>query len=203
MRPSPRPRRRRALLLLACIVAACGDSTPSAPNPADRAALFDAYWTAFDRTYPYFPVKGVDWDAQRATYRDRAAATTSTAALVDVLVEMTAPLKDVHTGFVRPNGSGVGTYAPVAEVNWSRDQWLRWVQGNGYVQVKANLGYATLAGGVGYVVIGTWMTGAIAAADVDPLLDRYAQAPGLIIDVRVNPGGNDLIARDVAGRFLT
>jgi carboxyl-terminal processing protease len=44
-------------------------------------------------------------------------------------------------------------------------------------------------------------TARIRPADFDAALERYRNAPGLIVDVRMNPGGNDSLAFEVAGRF--
>lgn len=59
-----------------------------------------------------------------------------------------------------------------------------------------------LAGGVGYIVIRSFGDpGTINA--FDHALEDFRNAPGLIIDVRDNGGGDTAIARPIMGRFIT
>lgn len=189
------------LALLA--LSGCAQADTSAPDPTDRAALFGRYWSDFDATYPSFPLKGVNWMALRDTYRSEAAATPSTAALVTVLQQMSGALQDGHARFIRPDGTVQPTWTPTAVVNWDRNQWLGSLASIGYSQVRPNLGFATLPGGIGYVVVGGWNPAQFTAADADAVLDRFRNAPALILDVRMNGGGDDRLAFEVAGRFLS
>jgi C-terminal processing protease CtpA/Prc len=54
--------------------------------------------------------------------------------------------------------------------------------------------------GIGYILIGTWSQPADMEAAYEALRE-FADAPGLIVDVRPNAGGNELLARDFAGCF--
>ena len=56
--------------------------------------------------------------------------------------------------------------------------------------------------GVPYIVIGGWNTASIRAADFDAAFERFRNSPALILDVRMNPGGNDSLAFEIAGRFI-
>lgn len=59
-----------------------------------------------------------------------------------------------------------------------------------------------LDGGVGYIAIRSFSDRAyIEAFDVE--LEKMAEAPALIIDVRGNGGGNTNVARPIMGRFIT
>lgn len=176
---------------------ACGDS-PSAPETSGQR--FEAFWQSFDREYPYFQIKAVDWDQLRDQHRARAEAATSVEKLVEVLRDMTAPLRDIHVAFTSPAGERIPTYVPDAFVNWDRDLWLNLVQAAGWTQVKPNLGYA-LFQGVPYITIGAWNTAQFSSADFDAILERFRSAPALILDVRPNGGGNDALALEVAARF--
>ena len=61
-------------------------------------ANFDVFWTSFKEHYPFFELKGVDWDSVRSVVRPGITNTTSPEELFDLLAKMIAPLQDVHTG---------------------------------------------------------------------------------------------------------
>lgn len=193
--------RLHRLLAAAALLAGCSSAT--GPGPNDHLGAFDRYWETFDRVYPMFPLKGVDWKAQRAAFRPRAEQATSTDQLVTLLREMTEPLHDVHTGLVDPDGRLYQPWTPTATINWDRPQWLASLGGMRYTQVKPNLGHGTLPGGIAYVVFGGWNRAQFDVADVDRVLDEVSAAPALVVDVRMNGGGSDALAFAAAGRFLT
>ena len=58
---------------------------------------FDVFWTTYKEHYPFFELKGVDWDAVRAEVRPKITDATTPEALFDLLAETIAPLEDVHT----------------------------------------------------------------------------------------------------------
>lgn len=194
---------RVAGLLLAgcCLSFACNSDGPAAPaDPRPGAAAFDRFWQEFDRTYPYFEYKAIDWNANRSVFRERAAAAADDDALVDVLREAVAPLRDVHIWFRGPNGANLASYSPPHARNWDRDVWigylprLQWRQGN------TNWGWGRV-GDVGYLAVGAWNTAQVRIEDVDAALDQLRDTEALIIDVRMNGGGNDALAFQLAGRF--
>jgi hypothetical protein len=197
MRSSRRPwRRAERLALLAAGALACG-SEPTAP--ASRAEQFDALWEEFDRTYPYFDYKQIDWDAARVQWRDPAVNAVTMDEFAVVLAQMLAPLRDLHVYFEAPTGGYTTTYVPNAGVNWSRPTWQTYVQQLGWNQV-GNWGWGVW-GDVGYIAIGGWTDGQFRTADFDAALEQLRNAPSLIIDVRMNGGGNDALAFSVAQRF--
>lgn len=186
------------LLPVACIAAAC-KSSPTEP-PASLTGRFDAVWASFDDEYPYFTYKQVNWDSLRTVFRPRAAAAASQAALADILVEMLAPLRDVHVRVIRADGSSLPTYQPADRKNWERSVWDRTAAACGLRQVKPDLSYCTMAG-VAYVTIGGWTNSRFTVADLDGVVDGFRDAPAMIIDVRMNGGGDDALAFAFAGRF--
>ena len=92
---SSRRRLRRAELFVALLLllGGCGGSPT---GPETREEQFDELWATFDRTYPYFTYKQIDWDQARATYREAAIATPSMEAFSLVVRAMLAQLRDVH-----------------------------------------------------------------------------------------------------------
>lgn len=58
--------------------------------------VFDRVWEVVHEEYFDPKVRGVDWDAMPAKYRDRAARATSEIALYQILTEMLNEVKDQH-----------------------------------------------------------------------------------------------------------
>lgn len=186
------------ILLLTLLTNACDDG-PTAPT--GPLAEFDLFWSRFDRNYSYFEYKGIDWAAAREEFRPRAAELASRDQLIDLLLEVTAPLKDGHVWLTAPDGRKVPTFTPTAFVNWDRGVWERRVRAAGWRQ-GAGWGWAGF-GDIPYVAIETWNRETIDVDAIDTTLEGFRDAPALIIDVRMNGGGSNSHAYAVAGRFTS
>jgi hypothetical protein len=191
----------RAFLLTS--TAACSGSV-TRPAPSDTgsfAAQFDAVWERYDSTYPYFEYKRVNWDSLRAVYRPRAVGAASQDALAATVRDLLAELRDVHAWLVQPDGHQVNSWDAGRFVNWRFDVWQDHMRRNRVEPQPSNWGTAAI-GGVPYLYFGAWNTAQFGSAAVDALLERFRDAPAMIIDVRMNGGGSDALAFAVAGRFF-
>ena len=195
------PHHVAALLAALALVSACGDSPTEVPSTFE--GRFEELWSRFDGTYPYFLHKSVDWNAARAAYLPRAQAATSQNELVDALVEMLRELHDIHVWFVRPDGSQLSTYTSTRARNWERNTWLEYIGRMGWRQQSGTSWGWGRSGSVGYVTIGDWNPARVSAAGLDTALDSLRATTSLVIDVRMNGGGNDAIAMDFAARFAS
>lgn len=187
-------------VLAGFVMGAC-DSAPTEP-PATMIGRFDAVWNSFDEEYPYFRYKQVNWDSLRGVFRPRAETAASQAALANLLVEMLSPLRDAHVRLIRADGSSMPTYQPADRKNWERPLWDKTAAACGLRQVKPDLSYCTMSG-VAYITIGGWANSRFNVADLDGVVDHFRDAPAMIIDVRMNGGGDDALAFAFAGRFAT
>jgi len=192
-----------AILSLAFLAGCVGGALPSpTPAPHDFAGQFDTLWANFDQRYSYFNEKGVDWNALRAQYRARAVAATNEADLVNVVQQMLANLHDQHVVMRDPSGRVIPTYSPAPSLNWNQAVWQRYVRPAGWVQGKTNWGYASFDG-IAYIAIGSWDPKQVKLTDLDAMLELFRDAPGMIVDVRMNSGGDMQMAYDFAARFAT
>jgi Peptidase family S41/Tricorn protease C1 domain len=194
---------RRQLPLCALAYSGCGSrsspTTPSVPA-ADFASQFDSLWSTFDREYSYFEHKQIDWNALRTTFRPRAIEAPDQTAFIGVVREMLARLHDLHVVLRDPGGTAIATYDPQPFVNWDRSVWQQYISRASWMQGQTNWGHGVLDG-VPYIAIGAWNAASIRADDFDAAFERYRNAPQLILDVRMNPGGDDQLAFQIAGRF--
>ncbi len=207
MRPSGLARAAAATVLL--VTNACSAGVPpSARSVSSRSttaprmtyeAQFDVLWERFQAVYPSFEYKGVDWRAQRATYRTRAVRARSQDEFIAVAREMLAPLHDLHVWFVDPRGAVVPTYRPSAYANFESRRWERALRDASTVSRGGGMVEATV-GGYPYLFIGSWKEPADAAT-LDLAMARMRDAHGVIIDVRTNSGGSDATALALVSRF--
>lgn len=194
----------RSILGVAClalVVAACGDDT-SAPTTEPFATSFDRMWNTVDREYSYFEYKGIDWGSVRSEYRPRAERATNTPDFLQVVREALGTLRDVHVWVVTPEGKFIATYQPVARRNWSSAIRAAQLQLPGWVSESPTIYHADI-GGVAYIAITSFANGQFDVATFDRVLERYRSARAVVLDVRMNGGGNDALAYQVAGRFTT
>ena len=188
-------------MALSLAVAACGDDA-SAPTSESFGTSFDRMWNTADREYSYFDYKAIDWGAVRAQYRPRAEQAPDMAAFIGVVKEALASLRDVHVWIIQPDGKYVATYRPAYRENWSAAMRTRQAQLAGFTTETPVL-YHVSYGPVPYIAITSFGNGQFDVAAFDRVLERYRTAPALVIDVRMNGGGNDALAYQVAGRFTT
>jgi carboxyl-terminal processing protease len=113
---------------------------------------------------------------------------------------MLGQLHDGHVVLRDPAGAARATYNPQVFVNWDRAVWQQYIGRANWTQGQSNWGYGVLDG-VPYFAILEWNANAIRASDFDAGLERFRNAPALILDVRMNGGGTDSLAFEIAGRF--
>ncbi len=189
------------------------------PGPVSPLRTFDVFWTTYAENYPFFALKGIDWNAVRDRYRPRIHEDMTEDQLYELLVEMITPLGDAHTGILADKrfyvGERPGTTCPTPDLEAKiRPYIVRRDLGGKPLQEfgKGRIGYADLPDGIGYLRV-TGFTGytdgdyADNQAELTRALDTIFSADrtkawrGLIIDLRINGGGEDQFGLDLAGRL--
>ena len=190
---------------------ACTNS--STQDSQDPEWNFEVLWHTFDEHYAFFELHQVDWQAQYETYRPLVTAGTTQRDLFGILVDLVEPLSDPHIYLAR----GVATrYSPDQRQLWAptwptMEGLLRRTYLHGELHPAGNdkLFYGMLDEDIGYLSILT-MTGfaakqedeqGVLAGAVDQILLELRDASALIIDVRLNSGGQESNALLIASRF--
>jgi len=201
---------------------------PVADTPQNT---FDLFWTTFQEHYPFFAMKGVDWNGVRASLRPLISDTTGPEELFAILTDAIAPLEDVHTSitadsvgrasFMRPdpelNGAtSVSDAIATMEQRFTRAMEIiesQYLEGELRSLCNGHLRYGELAGGVVYVYLDqegdyTDEPGFSATLDafevaLDTVFTAARNANGLILDVRKNYGGSDILSLALASRLAT
>ncbi|ALG11950.1 S41 family peptidase [Kibdelosporangium phytohabitans] len=192
------------------------------PAPTDRLTAFDVFWTTFAENYPFFAAKNVDWLAVRDQYRPKVSQDTTDDQFFDVLAAMVRPLGDAHVMLRGGERSFValrpGTTLPTPDEEREVRSFIvrRDLGGTPLREFgRGRIGYAELPGRIGYLrlIAFTGYTGkgfAADAAELDRALDAVLPTGkttgpralrGLIIDVRINGGGDDPLGVQIARRL--
>lgn len=176
---------------------------PKIPDEAvtkDIAAdALDKAWKAFDEQYAMFVTKPkLDWEKVRAKYKAFLPLVKTNFELAGVISEMAAELEDLHVWvkyndillafYNRPrfrNGSWRGTENLIGR----------------FEDTKKDLAFARSADGIGYINIYSLSNQELPRV-FDEALEKLNDTWGLLIDLRFNGGGDELLARRIAGRFV-
>lgn len=198
MRPAARGGLCALALVLALAAAGCDGLAVTDPRPTSPTAIFDQVWADFDQYYAFFPSDGLDWDQARAQYRPQAAAARTDQELAAVIGRMLIELHDQHVTLYTP----FGTYADTLSLRPPRlsNIIVAYYVGT-LITPGGHMAYGHIGSDVGYVRIPSFQ-GSDWADEIDEPLVRLPGRRGMIIDIRENGGGNDVTARQIAGRFL-
>jgi carboxyl-terminal processing protease len=180
---------------------------PAAPPPPDETlrrnrVAIDALRRGVDNDYAYRDLRGIDWNARfkDATPRMERAATPEAFARAGAA--LLSPAKDLHV-WLKAGEQVIGSYQRRVTPNFNARVLPTLVP-----NLKQH-GTTNLTGrfddGVVYVAIGTWEKREPAA--MEAVFDAIkaaaeSKAPAVIIDVRPNAGGDEVLAREVAGCFV-
>lgn len=198
--------RRRSVVALgaaALLAGGCGEIVlPSDPgNGPEEVAR--AAWEEVDAYYPWFDLKGVDWDVVGEEYLGRVGPDTGSAELFGILSEMLDLLRDGHLA-LESKGARHAWRGWVEDypANYASSAVARYLQPPMGVAGGGVASWATLRDGMGYLRLPSFGREGVGEG-VDAALEALGPLNALVIDVRSNGGGSDTQAEAAAGRFLT
>ncbi len=176
------------------------DRTVPKDKPITKALAedsFDQLCEEYDRNYAMFVLRPeVDWVKLCEKYRPIAINSKTRKEFALVCAEMLKNLRDLHI-WVSINGQHVPVYNRPREYNANRAAIPLMIGQLNEVGDKIKWGITSEK--VGFISIRSW------SGDVDKKFDEALEnmrnTRGLIIDVRLNGGGSEPLAKNVAGRF--
>ena len=196
-----------------------GPATCAQPTPSDPVTIFEVFWNTYAEQYGFFDLRGIDWGAVHRRFAPQVTARMTPRALFEVLQAMIEPLHDAHTYLGardidgRYHGSRPDSNALSDE---DRDRVGQIIQTRYLIDpihlfCNDRIGFGMLNHGIGYLRISGFSaytadrdyergTAALEAA-LDTIFQNSARLRGLVIDVRLNGGGNDPWGVAVASRL--
>jgi hypothetical protein len=166
-------------------------------NEAATARLADL----LTRSYSHRDRLGIDWPAAIAAHSDALRAAPTPAAYAAEAARVLASGEDAHLWLDAGTGV-VPTFARPVTPNVNRRTLARAVA-NIRERSRA-VAVGRFEDGIGYILIASWDRSLAEQLAVLPsALADLADAPSIIIDVRLNGGGDETLARDFAARFVS
>jgi len=176
-----------------------GEAQKLTPAAAHKDAV-DELQRAIKEEYSYRDLRGVDWEKLFREHRPKMEQSKSAAGFAREAAKLLAHAKDVHIWLMVGN-QPIGTFQRNVTPNYSRATLARvvpnWKRVNSFVYV------GRFDDGIGYILIRTWVQEQRDALEAAfKALDGFLGAKRLIVDVRPNSGGAEMLARRFAGRFV-
>jgi len=168
---------------------------------------FEMFWSDFNKFYPSFAIKHIDWDSVYSINRPKITNQTSDAELFTVLSNMIKQFNDGHVELHSSIGIAYSQSLPPDYYSNMRiypQNYLSSFQVN-----NTNINYwSCFNNNIGYISINTFNVKGetfVYADDsflvIDDIIDLFQDKDGIIIDLRWNGGGFPTNVETIVDRF--
>ncbi len=171
-----------------------------ASSAVGNGAAVDQLIQAIITQYSYRDRLGIDWAALVESQRGPLAAAEDAQTFARLAATLLAKAQDKHL-WLKVGDQTLPTYVRPVTPNMNARLLPRLVPQ--WKQDSSVLASGRWDDGIGYLRIDSWDRAKTKElAPIFAILERLKDAPALIIDVRLNSGGDERIARSVAGCFI-
>jgi hypothetical protein len=188
-------------------------------NPPDTPQKnYAIFWLTFAEQYPFFALRKVDWHRVDQQYKPLVTPTTTPKELFHIFQQMIEPLKDTHTSLeaqnVKMEFEGWRPDAGhLSDPDWKKAASVietTYVQDHLRAYCKERIQFGLLRNSIGYLRVTTFYDYADGSyADelqclqksLDSIFGTAGSLKGLVIDVRLNKGGDDPLGVEIASRL--
>jgi len=192
---------------------------PCKQNPLDTPQKnYAIFWQTFAEQYPFFALRKVDWHAVDQQYRPRVTPTTTSKELFHIFQQMIEPLKDTHTSLeardLKMEFEGWRSDAGhLTDADWKKAASVietTYVEHHLRAYCKERLGFGMLQNAIGYLRVTTFYDYADGSytdelqclqRTLDSIFEGTEKLKGLVIDIRLNKGGDDPLGIEIASRL--
>lgn len=176
---------------------------------------FEVLWKDFDEHYSLFEVREHNWDSIYKVYKPQINMNTTDEELWQVFKEMISYLDDSHTLILNPQENfdeeihlfvSGSEEIDLAEDTFSldliEDKYLENVKRIADVEEDVIKTYAKIKNeNIGYIYLNSMESDNLDF--IDTMLISLKSTDAIILDLRNNKGGSDVLAAKIAGRFAT
>jgi carboxyl-terminal processing protease len=196
---------RRKFAAMAAVIILIGAfiGVANAQQLSEPEKNFEQLWKTYDRNYALFGPKRIDWDLLYKVYRPRVTPRTTDKELFDVMSSLLGNLNDNHVRLTSPERSfQSGILGQLKMEDFSVDLVKeKYLKGH-YTELMNNVfQYGWLGDSIGYFHFRNFSRIEESTAAIDQIVKEFKDAKGIIIDVRANGGGDDLVGKLIADRF--
>ncbi len=167
--------------------------------------IYNSFWKLINENYALFSEKKIDWELIKKIYRPMITNNINDDELFDVLKKMIHHLNDNHVGIIRNDSTFYysGNLSMFKMNDFSLDLILsKYLEGDFKSEMDDAIYYGSLNDSIGYIYLKTFPGDYEKAIYViDEALTSFKECKGIVIDVRNNYGGNDLLVQKIANRF--
>jgi len=184
-------------------------------SPQENYAIF---WQTFAEQYAFFTLRKVGWNETDRKFRPRVSGTTSPVELFQIFRQMIEPLEDTHTSIeatdIKQEFTGWRQDpGHRSDADWSKAASVidsNYAHGSLHSYCKGRIQFGTLSSSIGYLRLTTFYDYADGSyADelrclqdsLDSMFETAGKLNGLVIDVRLNHGGDDPLGLEIASRL--
>lgn len=186
----------------------CRDSILGPDPPNTPAASFEFLWKEFDRYYPLFGIKNIDWNKVHDRYRAEITDSTTDSELWNIVTEMLGELNDPHISLAQKSTGKIfvsGSIQPGNMTDFSLNNVLFNYLGGNYEVDKERIIYwgkfPRLS--IGYLYIATFAGPEDGwAGRIDSVLDQIDSLGAVIVDLRGNGGGRSQNLDYIVSSFI-
>jgi carboxyl-terminal processing protease len=171
---------------------------------------FEIFWSDFNKFYPFFEIKNIDWDSIYTFYRPKITNNTNRTELLQVFTGMIKLLEDYHVKLVTEREIVQSITFPSYEEYYSAGRIYPQKYLNSFQSNQQNLNYwSVINSDIGYISINTFGTkgnNPFVFSDnsfllIDKILEEFKNKEGIIIDLRWNAGGYPSNVETIVNRF--
>jgi carboxyl-terminal processing protease len=168
---------------------------------------FEMFWSDFDKFYPSFGVKHINWDSVYIINRPKITDQTSGIELYNILTAMIKPFKDGHVSLVSNYGKCNSYTMPPEYYSNMRIYPQNYL--SSFEVNNSNVSYWSVKNyNIGYICINTFNVKSktfVYADDsflvIDDIIKLFRNKDGIIIDLRGNGGGLPANVETIVNRF--
>lgn len=168
---------------------------------------FEMFWGDFDKFYPSFEIKHIDWDSVYRMNRPKITDQTSDIELYAVLSGMISPFKDGHVTLVSKFGQFNSDTIPPDYYSKTRIYPQNYL--TSFEAGNSNISYWSVKNyNIGYISITSFNVKGetfVYADDsflvIDDIIKQFKDRDGIIIDLRWNGGGLPTNVETIVDRF--
>ncbi len=191
------------ILVLGCLAASglaaqlARELTPE--QKAKNLESFELVWRTIRDQNPDPKLNGLDWQAIHDAAKPEVERATSPEEFRGIVSGMLAKLEASHHAIIPSDRYQANPKAPVAAGTPSEGTLVRF--GN-LPESRLIFESRTLPGGAGYIRFNEFLDPTSIMPRLQEALKTFAKAPGVVLDLRGNPGGIGIMAMGVAGFFV-